>query len=163
MTEDRWVTLAAVAGAHGLAGEVRLKLFAQSVESVKRYKKVRVGDRTLELASVKAGGGGAIARFAEVSDRNGAEKLRGQTLDVRRSELPQLAEGEYYHADLLGLPCVTASGLELGTCVLVEDFGAGDIVEIERPGGRRFMVPVSVAVTIEPGRLLIDEAFVDQA
>lgn len=120
-----------------------------------------VGGRALTLKSVKPGGGGAIARFAEIADRNSAEALRGGVLTVPRSALPPLEEGEYYHADLLGLPCVSSSGGALGSCVLVEDFGAGDIVEIERPDGRRFMVPVAAAVTIEPGRLVIDDAFAD--
>jgi len=122
---------------------------------------VDVGGRALTLKSVKPGGGGAIARFAEIADRNSAEALRGGVLTVPRSALPPLEEGEYYHADLLGLPCVSSSGGALGSCVLVEDFGAGDIVEIERPDGRRFMVPVAAAVTIEPGRLVIDDAFAD--
>jgi 16S rRNA processing protein RimM len=161
MSEEAKVVLAAVAGAHGITGDVRLKLFAQSVDSLKRYDKVEVGGRMLTLTSVKPGGGGAIARFAEVSDRTAAEALRSQTLSVPRSALPPLEDGEYYHADLLGLPCVSASGAELGTAVFIEDFGAGDILEIERPEGRRFMVPVAQAVTIEPGRLVIDDAFAE--
>lgn len=160
MTAPR-VTLAAIAGAHGISGDVRLKLFAESVDSLRRHSEVQVGDRTLTLASVKPGGGGAIARFAEIGDRNAAEALRGETLSVPRSTLPPLAEGEYYHADLIGLPCVGASGRALGTAMLVENFGAGDLVEIERPDGTRFMVPVAAAVTIEPGRLVVDEAFAD--
>ncbi|MEA3041390.1 MAG: rRNA processing protein RimM [Sphingomonadales bacterium] len=160
MTEAR-VTLAAVAGAHGIGGEVRLKLFSEGVESLKRHSEVQVGERVLTLASVKPAGAGAIARFAGIADRNAAEALRGQTLSVPRSALPPLAEGEYYHADLIGLPCVGASGGALGTAVAVENFGAGDIVEIERPDGRRFMVPIVTAVTIEADRLVIDDAFAE--
>jgi 16S rRNA processing protein RimM len=156
---DRQVVLAAVAGAHGLSGEVRLKLFAEGVESLKYHEQVSVGERVLTLTSVKPGGGGAIARFAEIKDRSAAEALRGQTVTVPRSALPPLEEGEYYHADLIGLPCVSPSGELLGTSVLVENFGAGDILEIERPGGARFMVPMASAVSIEPGRLLVDDAF----
>jgi 16S rRNA processing protein RimM len=121
---------------------------------------VDVNGRPLTLTSVKpGGGGGAIARFAEIADRSAAEALRGLVLSVPRSALPPLAEGEYYHADLLGKPCVSAAGEPLGICVLIENFGAGDIVEIERPDGRRFMLPVAQAVTIEPGCLIVDDAF----
>jgi 16S rRNA processing protein RimM len=155
------VTLAAIAGAHGLAGEIRLKLFAEGIDSLRRHEAVEVGGRRLTLKSVKPGGGGAIARFAEIGDRSAAEALRGQTLSVPRSALPPLEEGEYYHADLIGLPCVAASGAPLGRAVLVENFGAGDIVEIERPDGSRFMVPVAPAVTIEPDRLVVDDAFAE--
>jgi 16S rRNA processing protein RimM len=155
------VTLAAVAGAHGISGEVRLKLFAEGVDSLKRHKIFHAGERVLTLKSVKPGSAGAIARFAEIADRSAAEALRGTLLSVPRDALPPLAEGEYYHADLLGLPCVTAGGRLLGTVALVENFGAGDIIEIERADGSRFMVPVRPAVEIEPERLVVDEAFTE--
>jgi 16S rRNA processing protein RimM len=74
---DKPVTLAAVAGAHGIKGEVRLKLFAQSPESLARHKSVEVSGRTLTLISVRPASGGAVARFAEVGDRSSAEALRG--------------------------------------------------------------------------------------
>lgn len=160
MSENE-VALAAIAGAHGISGEVRLKLFAEGLESLKRHERFLAGDRQLTLKSVKPGSVGAIASFAEIGDRAAAEALRGTLLTVPRSALPPLAEGEYYHADLIGLPCVTAGGRMLGTVVLVENFGAGDIIEIERANGARFMVPVNPAVEIEAGRLVVDEAFAE--
>ena len=157
--DDPEVTLAAVAGAHGIGGEVRLKLFAQGIDSLKLHDKVRVGDRILTLASVKPGPN-PIARFAEIADRSAAEGLRGQLLTVPRSALPPLAEGEYYHADLIGLACEGRDGQPLGTVVAVENFGAGDIVEIEKPDGRRAMVPFREGVAeLEGGRILVDPDF----
>ena len=154
------ITLAAVAGAHGIGGEVRLKLFAQSVESLARYREVQVGANTLTLKSVKAGGIGAIARFAEVSDRNAAEALRGQLVTIERSALPPLEPGEYYHVDLIGLPCETSEGDPVGTVVAVENFGAGDILEIEQPGGRLAMVPFREGVAdLADGRIRVDPIF----
>lgn len=141
MAEDRPVTLAAIAGAHGVGGEVRLKLFGEGVESLRRFR--AFNDSSLTAKSIKDDGkGGAIARFAEVSDRTAAEKLRGMALTIPRSALPPLAEGEYYHADLIGLPAASDAGEMLGTCVAVENYGAGDLLEIERPDGKRFMVPM---------------------
>lgn len=157
MTEDRIVTLAAIIGAHGVTGEVRLKLFS---DDLKAYKSLTGGGRTFTLVSVRPAGQGAVARFAEIADRNAAEALRGTELGVPRSALPPLGEGEYYHIDLIGLPCL-ADGVGVGTAVMVEDFGAGDVLEIEKPDGKRFMVPVARAVTIEPDRLLIDPEFVE--
>jgi len=157
---EEQVVLAAIAGAHGIGGEVRLKLFAQSVESLGRHRTVQAGDRQLSLKSVKPGGGGAIARFAEISDRSGAESLRGRQITVPRSALPPLNEGEYYYADLLGLPCESAEGEPLGTVVAVENFGAGDILEIEKPDGKRSMVPFKAGVAdLLDGRIRIDPVF----
>jgi len=156
---DEQVALAAIAGAHGISGEVRLKLFAESADSLKRHEQVRVGDRSLTLTSLK-GDRTPIARFDGISDRNAAEALRGQLVTVPRSALPPLGEGEYYHADLIGLPCESATGEPLGRVVAVEDFGAGDILEIEKPDGRRTMVPFRTGVAdLEENRIVADPAF----
>lgn len=164
MNPDRPVTLAAIIGAHGVTGEVRLKLFGEGAESLKRYKGLQAGGQSLSLKSIRPGPNGAVARFAEVTDRNAAEALRGVELTVPRSALPPLEEGEYYHVDLIGLPCVldekAESGDILGTIVLIENFGAGDVLEIEKADGKRFMVPIHAAV-IEPERAIIEAAFVE--
>ena len=157
---EQTVTLAAIVGAHGIGGEVRLKLFAQSVDSLKRYEAVQVGDRQLTLKTVKAGGGAAIARFAEIEDRNAAEALRGSLITVPRSALPPLEEGEYYHADILGLPCEGADGEVLGAVVAIENFGAGDILEIEKPDGKRSMVPFREGIAdLGEDKIVVDPAF----
>jgi len=138
---DRPVTLAAIVGAHGVGGEVRLKLFGEGVDSLRRFR--AFNDSALTLKKLRDDGkGGAIASFAEVPDRTAAEKLRGTALTVPRSALPPLEEGEYYHADLIGLPAVSTEGEALGTCIAVDNFGAGDVLEIRRPDGKRFMVPM---------------------
>jgi len=162
---DKPVTLAAIIGAHGVAGEVRLKLFAQGLESLSAQGRFDVDGRTLTLKSVRPGSNGAVARFAEIGNRGDAEALRGKTLTVSRSALPPLGEGEYYHVDLIGLPCISSDGASLGQIVAVENFGAGDIIEIERPStdgkaAKRFMVAMH-AVTLAEGQATIEAAFVD--
>lgn len=157
---DKPVTLAAVAGAHGVAGEVRLKLFGEGVATLKRYP--AFNDSALTVEKLREDGkGGAIARFAQITDRNGAEALRGTLLTVPRSSLPPLADGEYYHADLIGLPAVSTTGEDLGECIAVDNFGAGDVLEIRRPDGKTFMVPMRAEAVPEWGddRLLIEAAF----
>jgi 16S rRNA processing protein RimM len=134
---ERPITLAAIIGAHGIAGEVRLKVFADDFASYKSFN-----NGALTLKSVRTGSNGAIARFAEVADRNAAETLRGTQLTVPRSALPPLAEGEYYHVDLLGLPAVSDAGDALGKVIAIDNYGAGDVIEVERPDGKRFMVPM---------------------
>ena len=158
---DARVTLAAIAGAHGITGEVRLKLFAESIETLRRYKAFEAGGAALTLKSLKPGKPDAIARFAEVTTREGAEGLRGTTLTVARDTLPPLADGEYYQSDLIDLPCVTPDGEPLGKIVAVENFGAGNILEIERPDGKRFMVPLTAdAVPKITETVVIDPEFV---
>ena len=161
---DRPVTLAVITGAHGVTGEVRLKLFGEGVASLKRFRAFNAS--ALTVSKIKDDGkGGAIARFAEVADRNAAEALRGTELTVPRSALPPLEEGEYYHADLIGLPAVSDAGEALGTVVAVENFGAGDVIEIEKPDGKRFMVPMIEAAVPEwdSERVVVTSAFVESS
>ncbi len=157
------VTLAAVSGAHGVTGEVRLKLFGDGTASLKPYRTFNGGSLTLEKLK-DDGKGGAIARFAEVADRTAAEKLRGTALTVPRASLPPLADGEYYYTDLIGLPAVSTTGEALGTCISVENFGAGDVLEIERPNHKRFMVPMRLEAVPEwdGERLVIEAAYAEE-
>ena len=160
MAQDKPVTLAAVTGAHGVTGEVRLKLFGDGVDALRQYKSFN--DGALTLSKIRDDNkGGAIVRFAEVTDRNAAEALRGATLTVPRSALPPLEDGEYYHADLIGLAAVSDTGAALGTIVAVMNYGAGDIVEIEPPEGKKFMVPMIEAAVPEwnSERLVVAEDF----
>ena len=84
-------------------------------------------------------------------------------MTVPRSALPPLADGEYYHADLIGLPAHSTDGTVLGTCVGVDNYGAGDVLDIERPDGKRFMVPMRAEAVPEwnHDRLLIDALYAE--
>jgi len=162
LAQDKPVTLAVIAGAHGITGEVRLKLFGEGVAALKRYR--AFNDSALTVQKLREDGkGGAIARFAEVADRNAAEALRGTLLTVKRSEMPPLAEGEYYHADLIGLPCISTASEVLGTCIAVENYGAGDVLEIRRENGKTFMVPMRPEAVPEWGeRIVVEATYADQ-
>ena len=162
MNDNRPVTLAVIAGAHGVRGEVRLKLFAESADSLSRHKRYGAGGRTLVLKSVKQSGKSLVARFEGISDRSAAEALRGTALTVPRSALPEPEADEVYVADLIGRAAVSTQGKPLGTVVAVENFGAGDILEIERPSGKRFMVPFTRdAVPETEPDIRIDADFVE--
>ncbi len=158
---DKPVTLAAVVGAHGVTGEVRLKLLGEGFAALKLHKAFNGGALTLQTLR-DDGKGGAVARFAEVADRGAAEKLRGTALTVAQSALPSLAEGEFYHSDLLDLPVITDAGESVGRVCAVENFGATDIVEIERPDGGKFMVPLTPQAVPEwnATRLVVSQHFV---
>lgn len=164
---DKPVTLAAITGAHGVTGEVRLKLFGEGVDALSHHKSFNEG--TLTLKKIRSDNkGGAIARFAEVSGRGEAEKLRGTVLSVSRDALPDLEQDEFYHADLIGLPVQTDVGDAVGRVIAVHNFGATDIIEIEKDpapekGQKSFMVPMIAAAV--PGwdadRLVVNADFVE--
>jgi 16S rRNA processing protein RimM len=153
------IALAAVAGAHGIKGEVRLKLFG-SLDGLAEQKIVHIGGRDLALRQVRAAGKGAIATINGIADRSAAEALRGQLIEVDRSALPPLEEGEYYHADLIGLTCFSKADETVGSVVGVENFGAGDLLEVEKVDGKRSLIPFKAGIAdLVDARIVLDPAF----
>ncbi len=157
------VLLGRISGAHGLKGEVKIATFTAEPEDVAAYGPLTSedGTRKFEIASLRnAGGGAVIARLSGVTDRNGAEALRGTALYVERAALPPADEDEYYHSDLAGLTAVSAEGETLGEIVAVYNYGAGDLLELRLAGGRRTeLIPFESAhvpkVDLEAGRITI--------
>ncbi len=154
------VTLAAVAGAHGITGEVRLKLFSDSAESLATHRQLFVGGVERKLAGVRAAGKGAVARFEGVADRSAAEHLRGSLVEIDREALPPLADDEYYHSDLIGMACFDSEGATVGCVVAVENFGAGDLLEVETADGCRSLIPFRPGIAeLKDGRVVLDPQF----
>jgi 16S rRNA processing protein RimM len=167
LTSAKPIELAAIIGAHGVNGEVRLKLLGEGIDALRQQR--AFNDGAFELKTIRSDNkGGAVARLAGVETRTQAEKLRGTVLWVSRTALPDLAEGEYYHADLIGLPVETNTGETVGRVVAVDNFGATDIVEIEREpapvkGMKTFMVPMTRAAVLDwdDERLVIASEFAE--
>ena len=157
---ERRIALAAVASAHGVKGELRLKLFTDSVEKLRLHEQLYVGGTPRRPLVIKQAGNFAVARFEGISDRNSAEALRGTLIEVDRSALPPLEDGEYYHADLIGLPADDRQGSPIGKVVAVENYGAGDLLEIETAEGSRSLVPFKAGIAnLEDGRIVVDPEF----
>jgi len=154
------IVLAAVAGAHGVKGEVRLKLFTDSAESLAVHDKLYVGGAERRLLSIRESGKTAVARLEGVNDCSAAEALRGSLVEVDRSSLPPLDDGEYYHADLIGLPAVDGQGNPIGSVVAVENYGAGDLLEVQLESGKTSLIPFKRGIAdFEDGRIVLDPEF----
>ena len=157
---ERRIALAAVAGAHGIKGEVRLKLFSDSALSLSRHGKLCVGGVERRLLAIRDSGKTAVARLEGIDDRSAAEALRGSLIEVDRAALPPLEEGEYYHADLIGLAAVDRDGKAIGTVAAIENYGAGDLLEVEDEQGRRSLIPFKSGIAdLEGDRIVLDPEF----
>ena len=156
------VCVGAFAGAQGVRGGVRIKPFTAEPDSVAAYGPVtdESGNRRFELRITGHSRGMPVVKVKGIEDRDAAEALKGTRLYVERSVLPETEENEYYHADLIGLQAQDTDGQQLGAVVAVHEYGAGDILEIERDGGRTDMVPFTLAcvptVDIAGGRIVVD-------
>jgi 16S rRNA processing protein RimM len=129
--------VARIGAAHGVRGEVRLTVYSGDAAALARYGSLHDGaGRRFSIRSLRQAGKGAVAAFAGIDDRNGAEALAGVELLVDRAEAAEsLGPGEFLAADLLGLTAVTADGAVFGTVGGVADFGAGNVLEIRLAGG----------------------------
>ena len=126
------VLLGHIAAAHGIRGEVLVKTYTGNPENIGSYGALKSADgaKSYSLKVVRVTPKGVIARVAGVVDRNAAEPLRGTALYADRAKLGEPDPGEYFHADLIGLAAHAASGEKIGTVKSVNNFGAGDLLEI---------------------------------
>lgn len=131
------VLLGSFANAHGIRGEVQVRTYTGAPEAIATYGPLsdKSGARTFKLKVVRVTDKGIIARVEGIADRNAAETLKGIELYIERAKLPAASEGEYYHADLIGLRAVSPEGKEIGKIIAVANFGASDLLEIQLNGG----------------------------
>lgn len=144
------VCLGVVGSPHGVRGAVRIKSFTADPVAIADYGALedKSGTRhfTLKVVGSAKGDGMVIAKLSGIGDRDRAEALRGLRLYAPRAVLPATSdEDEFYHADLVGLAALLEDGTRLGTVIAVHDFGAGDMLEIERDSGQPVLVPFTRA------------------
>lgn len=160
--QDRRILMGRITGAHGIRGDVVIHSFASEPGDIAGYAPLLTEDgRELRIKIVRTTAKGLIARVSGVSDRNGAEALKGTALYVDRERLPEAEEGTYYHADLVGLRAEDKAGSPLGKVVAVLNFGAGDILEIRLAGQPHTeLVPFEDAfvptVDVAGGRVIVE-------
>ncbi|WP_035487230.1 ribosome maturation factor RimM, partial [Geminicoccus roseus] len=159
---ERMVCVAAVATAHGVRGHLKLKTFTEEPENAAAYGPVydQNGKRLFTMVVETVLDNGLIVKAEGITDRNAAERLRGTALYVPRSVLPATGKDEFYHEDLIGLRAEDTSGALLGEVVGVQDFGAGDILEVRAGDGALLDFPFTRAVVpvvdLAGGRVVID-------
>lgn len=128
------ICLGAFAGAHGVRGETKVKCFTENAADICSYGKLESEDgKTIyELSYVRADKLGAICRVKGINNREFMQSLKGTLLYVDRALLPETDdEEEFYHVDLIGLDVRDENGVSIGTIKSVQDFGAGDLLEID--------------------------------
>jgi 16S rRNA processing protein RimM len=157
----RDVLLAAIVGAHGLKGEVRLKTFTATPEKLGAYGPLHAKDgRSFTLASLRAvKDGEVVVAFEEIADRSAAERLKGVELFVARSVLPPAEPEAFYHADLVGLAAEDMQGRRIGRIAAVHNYGASDVLVIARDDGDEVLIAFTrenvPEIDVKSGRLII--------
>ena len=155
------VCVAQIGAPHGVRGEVRLWTFTADPMAATHYGPLETedGTRSFEIATVRPGKDHLVARLRGIEDRDAAEKLTNTKLFVPRERLPEADDGEFYHADLIGLRADDEDGNAIGAVIAVHNFGAGDIIEIQPPEGGTMLLPFTETVVpevdIKGGRIVV--------
>ena len=161
MADNDRVLLGEIGAAQGLKGEVRLRSYTQDPAAIARYGALDDGHGgNIEIESLRVTPKALIARIKGVTTREAAEALNHTKLYIARALLPERDEEEWYHADLIGLAAVDSKGEPIGIVVAVQNFGAGDLIEVKpQAGGPTVLVPFTretvPEVDVEGGRLTL--------
>jgi 16S rRNA processing protein RimM len=160
----RLIRLGVFGAPQGVRGEVRIKSFTADPAAIGDYGPLtdKDGRRQFTLAVARRlKDDMLVARVRGVENREAAQALTGVEVFARRSQLPAPADGEFYYDDLIGLAAVTSAGDLYGRVVAVLNYGGGDILEIEPPGGGdTVLLPFSAAtapeIDFDAGRIVIE-------
>lgn len=161
MTPAGRILIATIGAPHGVRGEVRLNAHTDDPSSLTSYGKLSTADgRSFRIERLGTSGAHLVARLKGIANRDEAAALTGTDLYVDRTALPEPEPDEFYQADLIGLAAETVDGAPLGTVIAVQNYGAGDLLEIAPPTGAPILVPFTRAVVptvdLAAGKLIVD-------
>lgn len=162
------ICIAAIAGAFGIKGEVKIKPFTEDAKTCLTLGPLTDQAGNVILTPVRSRSVKKMLAVVckEVQTREQAEALKSTKLYVPRSALPKPSEDEFYYSDLIGLPVELLDGTPRGKIKAVHDFGGGDILEIKTQGEKDWYHPFTKLavprVDVEGGRVIIDVIEADE-
>jgi len=158
---SKLVCVAAIAGAFGVRGEVRVRPFTDDPMACLSYGPLL--DETCKIIltpiSFRPVKNALAVTVKEVKTREEAEALKSTKLYVPRAAFPATQADDFYVSDLVGLAVKTTDGKTAGKVIAVHDFGGGDMLEIKPKQGPSFYHPFTKIavpkVDIAKGRVII--------
>jgi len=145
------ILIGEITTAHGIKGYVKVRSYAEDETLLEHVgvHNAEVGGKPVRITLKNGVKGDWVAEVHGVTDRNEAETLRGTKLYLDRDVFPDTDAGEYYVEDLKGLKVVDKDGKEIGTVLDVDNFGAGDIIDIKPPSGPSFYIPFTDDIVLD--------------
>ncbi len=142
--KDNRLCVAKIATAHGIKGLVKLHVFVENTDLLNGdLFTAETGEKTLKIKLKNATAKHWLAEIDGINDRTEAEKLRGTNLFIHKNSLPEPDEGEFYINDIIGLPCISQDGESIGKIIAFQNFGAGDLLDIQPENGESFYLPMT--------------------
>ena len=161
-TADNRICVGTVTGPHGLKGDVKLKSYTENPKDVAAFGPVtdKSGKQSFEIRIISAKQKGLVVELSGVRGREAAEAIGGTDLYMSRDLLPELEEDEFYYSDLIGLPVEHQNGEAIGVVSLVDNYGAGEVMEVDLKDGGTEMFQMSREVVpeidLKNGRVVVN-------
>ena len=132
MLNENKILVGKIVAPQGIRGDVRVQTYSENPQDFQKFKiqSAKFGTDDFKFVRVVPNSTVIIAHIAGFDDRTTAETLRGTELYIDRGTLPELSSDEYYQADLIGFS-VMRDGKKIGTVAGFQNFGAGDIIELD--------------------------------
>ena len=131
MNKENKILVGKIVAPQGIRGEFRVQSFAAQPTDFKKFHIICDKCESEQFHFVRVLKQNIIiAKIDGINDRNTIESLRGTELYISRDELPKLKENEYYQSDLIGFD-VIRDGEKIGIVDGFQNFGAGDIIELD--------------------------------
>ncbi len=167
--EDK-ILLGKVGAVYGIKGWLKIHSFTEEPEAIFDYTpwSLKLGgkEQSIEITDWRKHNNGLIAKFANIEDRDEAQRFVGSEIFVDESLLPELPEGEFYWRDLIGMAVVTDKGYDLGQVSDVMETGANDVLVVKANrndgfGKKERLIPyildqVIVSVSMENKQICVD-------
>ena len=160
-TEPRYLVIGRVVRPWGIRGEVKVEIISDSPECFSLLRRVYLGPQAVPfiVEGVRFQQAAAILKLKGCRDRTGAEKLRGQLVQIPIGEAMPLEEDEYYEHQIIGLDVWTAQGEHLGTVEEIIFTGSNDVYVV-RGRGREILIPaiedVVLEINLAQGRMVVE-------
>ncbi|MEG6615313.1 ribosome maturation factor RimM [Peptococcaceae bacterium 1198_IL3148] len=161
---EQYITIGEIVNTQGIKGEVRVLPQTDFPERFKELNEVLIYHQnqrfTYQITSARQHKQFIIIKFAEVTDMNGAEKLKGALMQITPDQLVSLPKDNYYIFEIVGLDVYTTAGEKLGSLKQVLKTGANDVYVVKPPTGADILVPalkqVVKEINIEANRMVVE-------
>ncbi len=138
--KQAYIEAGRITNTHGVHGEIKIEVWLDSPESLKKYPRIFVGGREYPIRSARTQGRFAITELEGIEDVNAAVKLKGKTAYIAREDA-QLPPGAYFLQDLIGACVSDEEGRKIGTLTEILERPASDIYVVTDEKGREHMIP----------------------
>ena len=156
MEKQQYIEAGRITNTHGVAGEVKIEVWLDSPQFMKRFPRIYIDGRPLALRSARVHKQFLLCALEGVEDVNAAMTLKGKTVYIDRGDA-KLPAGAYFLQDLIGAQVVDEQGKEIGVLTEVMERPASNIYVVK--GETEHLIPAVpefiMSTDIEAGRITV--------